>query len=112
MRFKPKHKYGAVRSEIDGIKFPSQLEKNCYLLLKNLQDSKKIVFFLRQVPFDLPGGFRHFVDYCIFTKDTVIFLEAKGRDLAQGKLKRKQVEDIYNIPVHVVKDPNAIHTLI
>lgn len=84
------------------------LERSCYLKLKKLKEESRILFFLRQIPFDLPGGMRHVVDFCVFLKDEVKFLEAKGRDLAIGKLKRLQVEDIYNIPIEIVKNSNEI----
>lgn len=102
------HKYGAIRCEEDKIKFPSQLERNCYRVLKKLQEQGRILFFLRQIPFDIPGGFRHLVDFCVFLKEEVIFLEAKGRDLDVGRLKRLQVEDIYKIPVVVVTNSSQI----
>lgn len=99
-----KHKFNAKRCESDGIKFPSLLERSCYLRLKQMQEDKEILFFLRQVPFDLPGKSKHVIDYCIFTNDSVLFVEAKGRDLQMGKLKRNQVSEIYNIEIFVVKN--------
>jgi hypothetical protein len=51
----------------------------------------------------LPGGVRHFIDYVLFhVDDTVEFVEIKGRDLPIGKMKRKQVEDLYNIDITVI----------
>lgn len=104
-----RHKYGAKRCEHDNIKFPSMLERNCYIRLKQLKAQGRILFFLRQIGFDLPGGQRHFVDFEVFTADGgVKFLEAKGRDLEVGRIKRLQTEDIYQIPVHVIKTPSEI----
>jgi len=103
-----KHKYGAVRCEHDNIKFPSMLERNCYIRLKQLKIQGKILFFLRQIGFDLPGGQRHFVDFQVFTLDGVKFLEAKGRDLEVGRIKRLQTEDIYQIPIKVIRAPSEI----
>jgi len=107
-----KHKYRAVRCEADGIKFPSKLERACYLVLKKMQANNQIRFFLRQVPFDLPSGYVHKIDYCIFTDENVIFIEAKGKDLPQGKMKRKQVEDLYLIDVFVVKQAVEIYEVV
>lgn len=109
---KIKHKYGAIKCEFNGIKFSSKLEQHCYAILKNHQDKKEILFFLRQIPFDLPGNIRHFVDFQVFTPNSVIFFEAKGRDLYAGKMKRKQVENIYKIPIHVINQPYEIIELI
>ena len=76
--------------------------------MKILQKAGLFKFFIRQASFDLPGQATHKVDYCIFMQDRVLFIEAKGRDLPIGKLKRKQVEDIYGIQVHVVKKAGEI----
>lgn len=106
------HKYGAVRCEEDKIKFPSLLERNCYRALKKLRDQGKILFFLRQIPFDLPNGQRHLVDFCVFLRDEVIFLEAKGRDLDLGKLKREIVEAIYQVPIKLVYKAEYVESVL
>ena len=103
MRFKPKHKYGAIACERDGRKFPSKLERSVYDRLKLLQKAGEIRFFLMQVPFHLPQG-KHVVDFCVFTDEHVIFLESKGRDTPLGKLKRETTENLYDIDIHVVKN--------
>ena len=96
-----KHKFGAIRCEHDGIKFPSRLERSIYVYLKEQKELGNIVMFLRQINFDLPGPSKHSVDFLVFTKDNAFFLEAKGKDLPMGKLKRKQVEDLYCLYIHV-----------
>lgn len=106
------HKFKAVSCSVDQIKFPSKLERDCYLVLKKLQEEKKILFFLRQIGFDLPAGYRHFVDFLIFKEGTAFFVESKGRDLAVGRMKREQVEDLFNIKVHVVQNPRHLEKLI
>ena len=107
-----KHKYGAVRCERDDIKFPSKLERDCYDWLQILKDQGKIRLFLRQIPFDLPGKSKHSVDFCVFTEENVLFVEAKGRDLAMGKLKRKQVEDLYPVDIHIAKSVSDLNKII
>lgn len=107
-----KHKFHAVRCERDNKKFPSKLERSCYDILISLKEKKQILFFLRQVPFDLPGGHKHSIDYCVFTPENVIFIEAKGRDLPVGKIKREQVQDIYNINIFIVKKANEIYEVV
>ncbi len=106
------HKFGAVACERDDIRFPSKLERGCYDWLQILQREGLIRMFLRQVPFDLPGGSKHFVDYCVFTKENVLFLEAKGRDLSMGKMKRKQVESLFDVDIHVVKSAGELDSCI
>jgi hypothetical protein len=106
------HKYGAVRCESNGIKFPSKLEMHCHQTLSSLKNSGKILFFLRQIPFDLPGGYIHRVDFCVFTTKKVLFIESKGRDMPLGKLKRQQVEELFNVEIFVVKSSEQIHEII
>lgn len=112
LRHKPKHKFGAKPCKADGIHFPSKLERYCYESLKSLQKCGTILFFLRQVPFDIPGGHKHFVDFLIFTPNQCHFVEAKGRDLAVGKLKREQVEDLYGIDIFVVHNASELCELV
>lgn len=104
------HKYGAKPCEWEGIKFPSKLERNVYIELCKLRDEGKILFILRQIPFDLDHG-KHRVDFCVFTPDDVIFIEAKGRDLGDGKFRRLSVENRYNIPIRVVKSVKEVRAL-
>lgn len=112
IKYKPAHKFGSQRCEKDGIKFPSKLERNCYSVLKDLESTGVILFFLRQIPFDLPGGYIHRVDYCVFTKNSVIFIEAKGKDLTVGKMKRTQVEDLYGVSIFLAFKPEQIYKII
>ena len=107
-----KHKFGATACERNSIKFPSKLERSCYDWLIGMKKRGKIRMFLRQIPFDLPGGSKHFVDFCIFTETDVLFVEAKGRDLPVGKLKRKQAEELYDVDIHVVTEPQQLEKLI
>jgi hypothetical protein len=107
-----KHKYGAQKCEADGIKFPSKLERNCYQALKRLQNDGKVLFFLRQIPFDLPGNLIHRIDFQVFLPDDVLFIESKGRDLPIGKMKRLQVEDLYKVKVHIATKPSDIIDII
>jgi len=59
--------------------------------------------FLINVPFRLPGGAVHRLDFAILENDgTITWREAKGKDLSMGKWKRRQVEQIYKIRIEVV----------
>ena len=104
-----KHKYGAIRCEMDGIKFGSKLEKSYYQKLKILQASGEILFFLRQTPFHLPGEVRYVIDFVEFwaPKDgdqgDVIFTEVKGFMTAMAKLKIAQTESLYGIKINIVR---------
>lgn len=98
-----KNKYGAQRTVVDGISFPSKKESIFYLALKDRQKRGEIKSFIMQIPFKLPGKSVHRIDFMTIGHDnTVEFIEVKGRDLPMGKLKRSQVEELYGIRVTVV----------
>jgi hypothetical protein len=111
MTYKFKHKFGAIRCERDHIKFPSKLERSVYDVLIRRKDEGAVVLLLRQIGLDLPGGYKHVVDFLVFTEDDCLFVEAKGKDLAEGKRKRIQCEAIYGIVIHVVTKPEEIYRL-
>ena len=110
MGIKVRHKFGAIRCESHGIKFPSKLERDCYDVLRRMQANGEILFFLRQIGFDLPSC-RHFVDFMVAYPDEIKFIEAKGRDLGTGKIKRNITEQIYNIKIEVITKPSQIMEL-
>ena len=96
-------KMGNIITIVDGIRYHSKIEGRYAANLNLLVKAGAVKFYLRQVGFDIIGA-RHFVDFLIFYPDgTWKFVEAKGRDLAMGKLKRRQVEEIYGIRIEVVK---------
>lgn len=103
------NKYNNVICEADKLKFPSKKHRAHYLVLKAMQQNGEIRFFLREVPFDLPGHYesgrvvRHYVDFMLCLPDgTFLYQEVKGRDLSMGKLKRIQTEEIYQIKIEVI----------
>jgi len=98
-----RHKYNAKSKAVDGIHFHSTKEADYYeeLLLK--EKAGVVLFFLRQVPFDLPGGAKHRIDFVEFMPDgRVTFVEVKGYDTPAGKLKRKMIENLYPIKIELV----------
>jgi hypothetical protein len=91
-----RHKYNAVRTECDGIKFPSKSEARRYNELKALKADGQVITFLRQVPFHLPGGVKYVVDYLVFWADgRISFEDVKGMETPAFKAKRKMVEQLY-----------------
>lgn len=104
MTWQPKHKYHAVRVEHDGVKFDSMKEARYYDTLKMLVKAGDVVFFLRQVPFHLPGGVTYRVDFQEFRSDgTVHFVEIKGFETKEWIAKKKMVENLYPIKIEVIK---------
>lgn len=100
---KIRHKFNAKPTINDGIRFDSKKEANYYQQLKTLKQTGCILFFLRQVPFHLPGNTKYVCDFQIFYTDgTVEFVDAKGMQTDTFKLKKKQVEDLYPIEIKIV----------
>jgi hypothetical protein len=98
-----KHKYHAKKIVVDGITFDSKKEANYYSNLKSLHGSGDIRLFLMQVPFRIPGGKTYRLDFLEFWESgEVRFVDVKGYDTPVSKLKRDQVEEIYNITIEIV----------
>lgn len=97
------HKLHAKPTKIDGIRYASKKEAQYAQELELRKRAGEVLFYLRQVPFDLPGGVVHRVDFLEFWADgTAHLVEVKGFDTPMGKLKRKQVEALYPISIEVV----------
>lgn len=97
-------KYKAKPTYVDGIRFPSKLEAAYYSQLKIRLQTNDIKYFLRQIPFDLPGGIKYYCDFMILENDNSIrYIDTKGIETATFKLKKKQVEALYPIAIEIVK---------
>lgn len=98
-----RHKFRAVQTECDGIKFSSKKEARYYGDLKLRQQSGEVVFFLRQTPFHLPGGVKYVADFQEFHADgTVHFVDVKGMVTPMYIAKKKLVESLYPIEIETV----------
>ena len=98
-----KHKFNATKTEFDGIKFDSKKEAKYYYELKMRKMAGEIIFFLRQVPFHLPGGVTYRVDFQEFHADgTVKFVDVKGMKTKDFIMKKKMVEDLYPVEIETV----------
>lgn len=99
-----RHKYHATPTVNDGIRFDSKKEAAYYEKLKLWRSAGEVLFHLRQVPFDLPGGVKYRADFVIFWADgDVTVVDVKGFDTPQSKQKRKQVEALYPIEIQIVR---------
>lgn len=99
-----RHKYGAVATERDGMRFDSKAEARYYDELKVRQAAGEVLFFLRQVPVDLGSGVTWRCDFLVFLTDgTTEFVEVKGFETEAWRIKRKLVEGKYPFKVKVVK---------
>lgn len=102
MSFRPalRHKFHAKPTELDGIKFASKLEARRYGELMVLKAAAEVLFFLRQVPFHLPGATTYRLDFMIFWADGRVTLEdCKGVETEVYKLKKRQVEALYPVTI-------------
>jgi hypothetical protein len=95
-----KHKFKAITTELDGIKFASRKEARRYRELRLLEKSGELLFFLRQVPFHLPANVKYVCDFlCFWQDDTVTIEDVKGIKTPLYVLKKKQVEAIYPVKI-------------
>ena len=101
-----KHKYKAISTSVDDIRFDSKLEASYYQHLKLLQRSDIIHHFHRQVAFDLPGGVKYICDFLVFylQPDSYCeYVDVKGmKPLPISQMKIKQVKEIYGVEVRLV----------
>jgi len=94
------HKFNAIRSEHDGINFPSKKESQRYKQLKQLKELGEITFFLRQVPFHLAGGVKYICDFLVFWSNGEVTIEdVKGMKTDLYQAKKKIVEATYPITI-------------
>lgn len=101
LTFPASNKFHAVICEADNIKFRSKKERKRYLELKALQTAGEC-WFLRQVPFYLPGNTKYVLDFLIFWKNgTYTFEDTKGKRTPMFIMKKKQVESLY--PVKIIE---------
>ena len=92
----PRHKWGAVQTIRDGMKFPSKKEAHHYDELKVRVKAGEVCFFLRQVPIHLPGGGTMRIDFLEFWADgTAHFVDTKGKRTQKYKTKKRIVEALY-----------------
>jgi hypothetical protein len=97
------HKFHAKPTSYNGIKYASKKEARYAQQLDLRKAAKEIVFFLRQVPFHLPGGVKYVVDFQEFHTDgTVHFVDVKGMRTQAYKAKKKMVEALYPVTIEEV----------
>ena len=96
-------KYRSKITVVDGIKFRSKKEANFYCELKLAREAGTVRYFLRQVPFHLPGNTKYLADFLVAWKDgTIWFVDTKGYRTATYKRNKKQVEALYPIRIQEI----------
>ena len=102
-----RHKFNAkqtTRTWNDGsvIKFPSKKEAREFDKCMMEISAGQLLFFLRQVPFHLPGNVTYRLDFMKFWRDgTITLVDAKGRRTKEYIRAKKQVEALY--PVEIIE---------
>lgn len=99
-----KHKFHVSPPDerrVDGILFDSKREAAYYQQLKLEQRAGEVVFFLRQVAFDLPGNLeRYWLDFLVFRKSgEVDCVDVKGVRTSAYRRKKRLVEELYPIKI-------------
>ena len=96
-------KYGNKKTVIDDIKFDSKKEADYYCELKLLKKAGRVLTFLMQVPFNLPGGVVYKADFMVFYADgQVDVVDTKGVRTAVFIMKKKQVESLYPVTIREI----------
>lgn len=104
MTKKIRHKFRAKPQVIDDKYFHSKKEAEYYEKLKERVNDGEVLFFLRQVPIDLPGEVRYILDFLEFHSDgTCHFVDVKGFETQIFKTKKKIIEDLYPFEIEIVK---------
>lgn len=109
-------KYKAKKTVIDGIVFDSKLEAEYYVYLKTLKKLGKIQGFDRQMKYELIPSYKqkdtnktvrgvsYIVDFVVYYNDnTVAFIDTKGYETADFKIKKKLFETKYQVRLLLVK---------
>lgn len=101
-----KSKYGAVKTEVDGIMFDSKHEASRYQELRLLEQAGDISNLRLQVPFELiPKSkygmpIRYIADFTYNDQNGQMIVEdAKGVKTAIYRLKRRMMAEKYNIEI-------------
>lgn len=99
-----RHKFHAQPTERDGMRFDSKLEARYYDALMLAKKAGELLFFLRQVPFHLPGNVTYRLDFLEFWKNgDVRFVDTKGVETESFKAKKRLVETLYPVEITLVK---------
>lgn len=98
-----RHKFRAQATERDGIRFDSKKEAKRYDDLRLLQRSGEVLFFLRQVPFDIGAGVKYRLDFLVFWRDgDITFEDVKGFRTKEYLIKKRLVESLYPITIQEI----------
>lgn len=99
-RIKGRSKYRAIKTEYNGIVFDSKKEAAYCAKLDLLKRAGKVLYYLRQVPFDLPGGVKYRADFMeVWSDGRIRFVDCKGMITPIYRMKKRQVEALYPVKI-------------
>lgn len=99
-----KNKYRAKKSKYKDFVFASKLEAAYASYLDLLKENGVVDFYLKQVPFHLDIKTKYVCDFMIFYADDYIeFVDVKGYETKDFKVKKAWVEDLYKVEIKIVK---------
>ena len=95
-----KSKYGAIKTNVDGITFDSQKEANYYCNLKLRLQGGDIRGFCLQPTFILAPGLKYKADFIIFNNDgTTEIIDTKGFRTKEYIAKKKVFESKFDLKI-------------
>lgn len=103
MKSKKRTKFGAVACKRDGIRFHSKLERAYYDHLVNLKKEGIVSYFLRQVPFGLPGNIKYVCDFMVVYVNEIEYVDVKGKCTQVYLNKKKTLEALYPVTIIEVR---------
>lgn len=99
-----KNKYKAKRCKYKEFKFDSLLEASYCKHLDKLILAGEVRFYLRQVPFHLDPSTKYVCDFMVFYEDDYVeFIDVKGFETKDFKVKKAWVERLYQVEIKIVK---------
>jgi hypothetical protein len=109
---KKQSKYRNKRVERHGLKFDSILEADWFDHLTFLRRIGEVLWFARQVNFELPGGVKLRVDYVVIYRASITadgiqlarpeVHDTKGHETRESINKRKMVKAIHGVDVRII----------
>lgn len=103
-------KYGAIRTEVDGISFMSRAESRRYVELRARYQAGEIGDLVLQPKYPIVIDGQHICwvildfSYYELPSNRFVIEDVKGVDTAISKLKRKLFENYYGMKVEVIKN--------
>ena len=102
-RYKRRNKYNAKPTQYRGWRFDSKAEAEYAELLDTRQQTGQVLFWLRQVPFDLTDDDRYKADFLVLESDgTMYAVDVKGMQTPRFKKIVKLWEKYGIMPLKIV----------